>query len=609
MCKLFLFSLIAFVSSCASAPKINKHAVATNNGIQTQTIEASKGTGDITLLPHQLKPIDYLLTHPEIKGLLVNHYMGTGKTYLGLGFAQANKGRPVIILAPKFLESNWKISLERYGVDDPKRFTFVSYDDAPDILINKDLTRHILLIDEIHNLIKLMRSASDKQNLMYTKLYLNLKSAHRILGLTGTPVYNDESDLAFMVNLVSGNDLMPFNQESFRMQYTSILPARQFFRGYLLEGNMFTYVFPIFSAFIFGALFPPWGVLMGFPLGVLAPVGLKLLMPFSTFKIRRLDIEKMTDILQKYVSYFRFDESEFKDFPRQEVEVVNVPYNRFQYSFFIHLVEGDLEVPYLQRLLKDDKIQLSDEFVKVNSTSIHESLYRSIGAARDIGNFDFMDNGLLIEPPKFLDILKMLKEHNEQTVIYSNYYVTGTKAFEEFLLRQNFAGKFATIHPNLTPREVGEIVDAYNNGTIRVLLLHPDVTEGISLKGTQYLHVLEPIINSTVLEQVIGRTRRFHSHSHLPKEKQVVRVKIWQSSSGSFNSSVGDIWRANWFNRYREISYMSLWGIGLSQVDKKADRKALNPEEIAQMKLETLKQNLSEMQEVLSKISIEQNYR
>ncbi|HXW60548.1 MAG TPA: helicase-related protein, partial [Myxococcota bacterium] len=196
----------------------------------------------------------------------------------------------------------------------------------------------------------------------------------------------------------------------------------------------------------------------------------------------------------------------------------------------------------------------------------------------------------------------------EATVIYSNYYETGILAFEQFLKRQHYQGNYAIIEPNLTVAEVNRIVNAYNDGNVKLLLLHPEVTEGISLKGTQYLHILEPMLNATVLEQVIGRTRRFQSHSHLPKEKQLVKVRMWESTSSAWHPEIGDIKRANWYKRYRELSYMSRWGIGIAQVDKKYERKVLNPEELALLKLHTLEKNLSSMQKLLASESIENRY-
>jgi hypothetical protein len=123
------------------------------------------------------------------------------------------------------------------------------------------------------------------------------------------------------------------------------------------------------------------------------------------------------------------------------------------------------------------------------------------------------------------------------------------------------------------------------------------------------MHILEPMLNPTILEQVIGRTRRFQSHSHLPRKEQKVTVNIWQSTSSLWDSSLRGIRRANWYKRYRELSYMSQWGIGVSQVDKNYERKALNPEELAMLKLRTLERNLSALQKLLTVESIETNYR
>lgn len=607
----FSLILLLTISSCSSIKGNLKKGLESNESIDESTRQRTKGNGSVTLLDHQLLPIDYLLKHPEQKGLLINHYMGTGKTYLGIGLTQAFPDHPVIILAPKFLESHWMNEIKKYGVKDASRFTFVSYDDAVRKLSKIDLSRHILLIDEAHNLIRKMRSTDAEANLAFTHLYLKLRQAYKIIALTGTPIYQDESDVAYMLNLVSGQDLMPFNQEEFRLAYSKIIKSRQFFRGYLTESNLMvaTSGFAL-TAFLGGLLGGPWAF-VGLPIGFLAPAAFnEWIFPISTFPLRDLNSEKMTPLMNKYVSYFKFDESQFKDFPGQNFQVKEIPYNRYQYSFFLHFVEGDLPVSQLQRLLKNDAKAKSDEVVKIESSQIHEQLYNTIGAGRDIGNFEFKDKeGNIIEPPKFVKIFEEMKKNPEPTVVYSNYYETGILAFEQFLKRQAFDKRYGIIEPNLSVDEVTRIVGAFNSGDIQLLLLHPEITEGISLKGVQYLHILEPMLNATVLEQVIGRTRRFQSHSHLPKEKQLVNVRMWQSTSSAWDPEIGDIKRANWYKRYRELSYMSRWGIGIVQVDKKYERKALNPEELAFLKLRSLEKNLATMQQFLTRESIENRYR
>lgn len=605
--RLLIHMITVLVLTSCTSTKVIK---APNAIIDHDLDERIVGTGSIKLLDHQLVPIDYLLKHPEQKGLLVNHYMGTGKTYLGIGFAESMLNHPVIILAPKFIESNWMTSLANYGVKIPSRYQFVSYDDAPEKLSAIDLSKHILLADEVHNLIKYVRSSDPEINARYIDLYTNLRTAYKILGLTGTPIYGDESDIAYMINLVSGKDLMPFNQESFRLAYTDVLTTRQFFRGYMSESMFLPIAGSIVLAPFFGAIFGFWGNVAGGIMAGLIPPIINLSFDLSTYKLRKLDVEKMLPFMNTYVSYFKFDESTFIDFPDQEFTIEEVPYSKFQYSFFLRLVEGDLPATDLQRLLKNSSFRRDDKYIAINSSNIHEQLYSVVGAGRDIGNFEFTDEqGQLIEAPKFTRLYQALQKQDEQTVIYSNYFETGIVAFRDFLIRQGYDKPFAIIKPDLLVDEVTDIVNRYNRGDIKLLLLHPEITEGISLKGTQYLHILEPMLNPTVLEQVIGRTRRFQSHRHLPKNKQKVHVHMWQSTSSIFNPELSSIKRANWYNRYREVSYMSRWGIGVSQVDKKYDRKVLNPEELALLKLKTIEKNFAEMQALLTIESIERGYR
>lgn len=606
--RYWLFFFIFFICSCASVKKEireSKELLAVDPDLKASL----KGSGPIELLEHQLIPIDYLRRHPELHGLLVNHYMGTGKTFLGIGFIQSFSERPILVIAPSFLESQWIREIKRFGVKNPERIIFTSYQDLPKVLKTIDIKNYVVIADEVHNLVKNIRSIDPKENAAYTNAYLELLNCYKFIGLSGTPVYGDESDLAYMVNLVSGYDLMPFNQESFRLQYTKVLPARKFFRGYFLENNILQFSLPgflgLFAAGLFGQYFLPIGIVVGAGL----TVGLPFYLDTDTFKFRELEVEKMEPVMNKYISYFKYPDEHFEDFPTQKFTVRDVPYNKYQYSFFLRLVEGDLPVNELQRLLVNSKVHRSDKDVAINSSQIHEQIYSTVGAGRDIGNFEFYDDGKIVEAPKFEALYKEILAHDEPTVLYSNYFDTGILAFEKFLKRKGFERPYGIIEPSMKPEQVGEMVDAYNHGKIKLLMLHPDVTEGISLKGTQFLHILEPTLNSTVREQIIGRALRFQSHSHLPKEKQVVNVNMWRSESSSFDPEIVQIKRANWFKRYNELSYMSRWGLGMYQIDKNYAKKALNPEELSYVKMQSLEKNLSEIQKALNLNSIENLYK
>ena len=53
--------------------------------------------------------------------------------------------------------------------------------------------------------------------------------------------------------------------------------------------------------------------------------------------------------------------------------------------------------------------------------------------------------------------------------------------------------------------------------------------EGINLRNTRYVHVIEPYWNMTRIEQVIGRARRICSHKDLPEELRTVQVFMYVS--------------------------------------------------------------------------------
>ena len=62
---------------------------------------------------------------------------------------------------------------------------------------------------------------------------------------------------------------------------------------------------------------------------------------------------------------------------------------------------------------------------------------------------------------------------------------------------------------------------------IRVLMITSSGSEGINLRNTRYVHIMEPYWHPVRTEQVIGRARRICSHQSLPNELQTVEVFIY----------------------------------------------------------------------------------
>ncbi|MEI6806430.1 MAG: helicase-related protein [Myxococcaceae bacterium] len=554
----------------------------------------------IALLPHQARPIEYLLQHPEVKGLLINHYMGTGKTFLAIGFAEHFQEMPVVVLAPRFIEGHWLAQMKQFGVKNTQRFEFVSYHDAPEKLKNRDLSKTILILDEAHNLVRLLGSSSQEQNKKYCDLYLRLQKSNRILALTGTPIYSNEYDVAPLLNLVSGKDLFPFNEEEFRLKYTEVIPMPSFWRGYFTESMIIRSAAPTVWGLSAAGLFGPLVIAPVFALGMIAfPVINALVLPVEKFHLRRLDGSKLRIVTSKYVSYYEIPDLDKSEFPNQTRHVEEVDYNKEQFQFFLDFAEMSLDDEHLLLLLKEETPNIDPTYLKLNSTGLQKHLRNSPGAGRDIGN-------LGISPPKFEKIFKtMMLGGLQKTVIYSNYYENGILSFARYLDRMGLKDKYVILKPDATPEEQTKIVADYNLGKFPVLFLHPEITEGVSLKGTRQFHVMEPVLNSTVLEQVIARAVRYQSHSALPEKERHVDVYLWKAMIGGFNLKNFELKKNDWLKRYRELSDWSDFGRGLIQVDKNYYFKMYSPDEYSYLKLNDLNQNIRVLREVLQEHSIE----
>ena len=82
---------------------------------------------------------------------------------------------------------------------------------------------------------------------------------------------------------------------------------------------------------------------------------------------------------------------------------------------------------------------------------------------------------------------------------------------------------------NTTPDKLVSIINSYNSGSFKVLLLSSAGSESITLKNTRQLHIMEPHFNDSKINQVIGRVIRYRSHSNLPREERLVKIYHWSS--------------------------------------------------------------------------------
>ena len=62
---------------------------------------------------------------------------------------------------------------------------------------------------------------------------------------------------------------------------------------------------------------------------------------------------------------------------------------------------------------------------------------------------------------------------------------------------------------------------------VKVFMITSSGSEGINLRNTRFVHIMEPYWHPVRLEQVIGRARRICSHKSLPPALQTVEVFVY----------------------------------------------------------------------------------
>jgi hypothetical protein len=107
-------------------------------------------------------------------------------------------------------------------------------------------------------------------------------------------------------------------------------------------------------------------------------------------------------------------------------------------------------------------------------------------------------------------------------------FYTGTETEEERELVRNIYNSSWDLVPNaLADTLKSRHADNKLGEVIKLLLITSSGSEGINLRNTRYVHIMESYWHPVRAEQVIGRARRICSHKDLPQELQTVEVFVY----------------------------------------------------------------------------------
>ena len=109
---------------------------------------------------------------------------------------------------------------------------------------------------------------------------------------------------------------------------------------------------------------------------------------------------------------------------------------------------------------------------------------------------------------------------------------TGTETPEEKeIIRNVYNSSWKNVPESLLIqiREYGGTENNFMGEVIKVFMITASGAEGINLKNTRYVHIVEPYWHMVRIEQVIGRARRICSHQDLPEELRTIEVFLYMS--------------------------------------------------------------------------------
>lgn len=107
-------------------------------------------------------------------------------------------------------------------------------------------------------------------------------------------------------------------------------------------------------------------------------------------------------------------------------------------------------------------------------------------------------------------------------VIFSNFINMGIEPVMEWLKKVRIP--FDLVSGDMTIEQRSDAVKKFNSDKIKVLFISKAGSEGLDLKNTRNIIIMESGWNENSLEQIIGRGVRYKSHETLPKSKRNVNI-------------------------------------------------------------------------------------
>lgn len=413
------------------------------------------------LKPHQQRVVERMEDEDQ-PGLVAAHGLGSGKTLTSLAVQDA-LGLPSDVVAPAALLSNYQKEIKAHTHKPPP--SNVQSLEGVARSKGQGLENPLLILDEAHRI----------RNEGKSRTALKQSPAKKRLALTGSLLYNHPSDVAGPINFVARRPILPENPDEFEKRFLQDIPMSRSL----------------------------WDRLRGNPAA------------YQT-RLNPRQLSTLQSALDKYVDYHPGSR---EDFPTREDETIRVPMTRAQMKLYEDI--GKEQPGWLRR-----KVLMNLPPTKSEAKQLNAFLSGVRQVANTTQGFDTRT-----APPhqpkidRAVNELQALLDKNPKAraIVYSHYLESGLNPYKQKLEELNIPHGAFTGEMSRAARD--QMVKDYNAGKLKALLLSSAGGEGLDLKGTRLIQLLEPHWNQEKLKQVIGRGIRYKSHADLPENERNVRVQ------------------------------------------------------------------------------------
>lgn len=513
----------------------------------------------------------------QVRSLLIFFGIGTGKTRLGAACCRDLIDRRIVkgavILTPTPLMSNFRNEVEKYfwreEFADSDLLYFGTHDSITNSNYDYNLSNKLLIIDEVH---RFRNYTSDRTK----KLIQIALKAKRVILLSGTPIVNSSADLLtishIMFNIDDVQRRLPFVSnnlyEEFEiLQRSSLHKLKALIRKSTISKrsvrtksgrNIRKSIRSVFGSrgrndeYLEEIRMMIYNKIKRKPTEREVKVVSKFVI--NEF-VHEIDLEKskINENINSRQALVRLTKLILTPEMTKKAFEGRVLYHDLNFDYQLNIIEIAMDERMADEYFQtfNDKFQISQTF---NEDKLADMLDKESDDNTD-GNDSFLSksrqncNYMAIEAKsgdkkslidsdgnlQFFQKAERLVEnvirefrYNDfcRIIIYSSFILNGLQIISELLMRHSFnkiVHKVDFDQIDGQSKKIAEIVNTYNNSQRYILLISPAASEGIDLKETTSIHLLDPVWNIAQREQIIGRGVRRASH-----EDSKFKVPIYQ---------------------------------------------------------------------------------